>query len=60
MVKRLSFFVLVLIGVTFLSGCDISNTNDNFVDWTKDMHKIGETVGVWEKPRLEDADFYSL
>lgn len=46
MVKRLSFFVLVLIGVTFLSGCDISNTNDNFVDWTKDMHKIGETVGV--------------
>ena len=47
---RYLLFVLGLIGVLFLSGC---NSSSEWVDWTKDMHAIGDTVGSYETTDMQ-------
>lgn len=47
---RYLLFVLGLIGVLFLSAC---NSSSEWVDWTKDMHAIGDTVGSYETTDMQ-------
>jgi uncharacterized repeat protein (TIGR02543 family) len=50
--KFRKFLILssLLIIAFFISSC---NSNDEWVDWTKDMYKIGDTVGSYETSDMQ-------
>lgn len=55
MISRIKLLTILFgtIGIIILSGCSSNNGGDDFVDWTKDMHIIGETVGSYETTDMQ-------